>query len=61
MPKGKHDEFMPPHLAQELFHRAGEPKELIWLETEHMMPWKKDVIAQVVMTLRQWLESKGYI
>ncbi len=60
MIQGKHDEFMPPHLAQELFNRAGEPKELIWLETEHMMPWKKEVINQVIKTLRQWLERNGY-
>lgn len=38
--QGKHDEFMPLSLAQELFNRAGEPKEPIWLETEHMLPWK---------------------
>ncbi|MCI0698721.1 alpha/beta hydrolase [candidate division KSB1 bacterium] len=61
MIQGKHDEFMPPSLAQELFARAGEPKELIWLETEHMMPWKKEVIDQVVMTLRQRLERNGYL
>lgn len=61
MIQGKHDELMPPHLAQELFNRAGEPKELIWLETEHMMPWKKEVINRVVMTLRQRLERKGYL
>lgn len=61
MIQGQHDEFMPPHLAQELFNRAGQPKEIIWLETEHMMPWKKEVINQVVAMLRQRLESKGYI
>ncbi len=61
MIQGKHDEFMPPRLAQELFNRAGEPKELIWLETEHMMPWKKEVINQVVITLRRRLERRGYL
>lgn len=61
MIQGKHDEFMPSTLAQELFNRAGEPKEIIWLETEHMMPWKKEVINQVVMTLRQWLEKNRYL
>lgn len=61
MIQGHQDEFMPPALAQELFDRAGAPKEVIWLETEHMMPWRKEVINQVVMTLRQWLEKKGYL
>jgi fermentation-respiration switch protein FrsA (DUF1100 family) len=61
MIQGKYDEFMPPHLAQELFDRAGEPKELIWLETEHMMPWKRELIDRVVLTLRQWLEKNGYL
>jgi dienelactone hydrolase len=61
MIQGKYDEFMPPHLAQELFELADEPKEIIWLETEHMMPWKKEIINQVVATLRKWLEGKKYL
>lgn len=61
MIQGRFDEFMPPQLAQELFNRAGEPKEIIWLETEHMMPWKQDLINQVVMTLRRWLEQHGFL
>ncbi len=61
MIQGRHDEFMPPALAQELFARAGEPKEIIWLETAHLMPWRKEVINQVVRTLREWLEKKGYL
>jgi fermentation-respiration switch protein FrsA (DUF1100 family) len=61
MIQGKQDEFMPPPLAQELFNRADKPKELIWLETEHMMPWKKEVIDKVVMTLRRWLEKNGHL
>lgn len=61
MIQGKYDELMPPQFAQELFDCAGEPKEIIWLETEHMMPWKKDVIDLVVKTLRQWLENNGYL
>jgi hypothetical protein len=61
MIQGKHDELMPPHLAQELFDLAHEPKEIIWLETEHMMPWKKEIINQVIMTLRKWLEQAGYL
>jgi len=52
---------MPPPLAQELFELADEPKEIIWLETEHMMPWKKEIINQVVATLRKWLEKKKYL
>jgi dienelactone hydrolase len=61
MIQGKYDEFMPPHLAQELFDLAGEPKEIIWLETEHMMPWKKELINRVVATLRAWLQVKDYL
>jgi len=61
MIQGKFDEFMPPSLAKELFENAREPKELIWLETKHMMPWKKEVITLVVKTLREWLEGKGYL
>ena len=61
MIQGRYDEFMPPHLAQELFDLAGEPKEIIWLETEHMMPWKKELINRVVATLRTWLEEKKYL
>jgi fermentation-respiration switch protein FrsA (DUF1100 family) len=61
MIQGKYDEFMPPQLAQELFDRAGDPKELLWLETEHMMPWKQEVINNVVAALRRWLERNGYL
>ncbi len=61
MIQGKYDELMPPHLAQELFDLADEPKEIIWLETEHMMPWKKEIINQVIITLRKWLEQAGYL
>lgn len=61
MIQGKYDEFMPPVLAQELFDRALEPKEIIWLETEHMMPWKRELINRIVVTLRGWLERNGYL
>lgn len=61
MIQGAYDEFMPPHLAQELFEHAEEPKEIIWLETGHMMPWKKEIINQVIITLRKWLEQTGHL
>jgi dienelactone hydrolase len=61
MIQGKYDELMPPRFAQELFDRASAPKEIIWLETAHIMPWKKDVIDLVIKTLRQWLEKHGYL
>lgn len=61
MIQGKYDEFMPPVLAQELFDRALEPKDIIWLETEHMMPWKTELINRIVRTLRAWLEKKEYL
>lgn len=61
MIQGKYDEYMPPALAQELFDRAGEPKEIIWLETEHMMPWKTELINRIVTTLRAWLKNKEYL
>ena len=61
MIQGEHDELMPPRLAQELFDFAHEPKEIIWLETEHIMPWKKEIINQVIITLRKWLEQAGYL
>jgi len=61
MIEGKYDEFMPPHLAQELFDHAEEPKDLIWLDTEHMMPWKKELINRIVATLRAELVKRKYL
>jgi len=61
MIEGRYDEFMPPHLAQELFDHAEEPKDLIWLETEHMMPWKKELINRIVATLRHELVERKYL
>lgn len=61
MIQGKNDDQMPPHLAQELFDHAEEPKEILWLETGHMDRQKIEVNNQIVKALREWLEKKNYL
>lgn len=55
MIQGTHDTFFPAENAKKLFNKAGQPKELIWIESSHMAPWKKDLLRQVINTLKVWL------
>jgi hypothetical protein len=55
MIQGTQDTFFPANNARRLFRKAGEPKELIWIESSHMAPWKKDLLRQIILTLKNWL------
>ncbi|MFQ5769000.1 MAG: alpha/beta hydrolase family protein [bacterium] len=61
MIQGTHDSFFPPNNAKKLFNKAGVPKELIWIQSSHMAPWKKDLLKQIISTLKDWLTKNNLL
>ena len=47
MINGKGDSFFPPKSATKLFETAGEPKEMIWHQSDHVMPGEKALIKEL--------------
>lgn len=61
MMNGLRDTMMPPENARQLFEKARQPKKMIWIDSAHMMPWKKDLIQEIVRQLRAWLYEQGLL
>ncbi|MFQ5863770.1 MAG: alpha/beta hydrolase family protein [bacterium] len=61
MIQGTDDPFFPAENAKKLFNKAREPKELLWIESSHMAPWKTDLLRQIVLTLRNWLYKNNLL
>ncbi|MFQ5823368.1 MAG: alpha/beta hydrolase family protein [bacterium] len=55
MIQGTEDPFFPAENAKKLFDKSREPKDLIWIESSHMAPWKKDLLKKIISTLRDWM------
>ena len=49
---GRHDRTVKPEQAQRLFDAAGEPKELVWYDSGHVLP------AQASDFAAQWVRSR---
>lgn len=59
MIQGTRDAFFPTENAQSLFKKAKEPKELIWIESDHLERDNKELLQRTVTILREWLIKNG--
>ncbi|MFC1553425.1 alpha/beta hydrolase family protein [candidate division KSB1 bacterium] len=57
MVNGKNDDFLPVDAVERLYNTAGEPKELIWLDTGHVFATKNELIAQLAGITVDWLDK----
>ena len=61
MVNGRNDEKMPPLCVELLYRRAGEPKEIIWIESRHVEPSESELIDSLTAVVWRWLEKKGLL
>lgn len=61
MINGSEDEEVPPRYAEELFAKAREPKEIVWLEAHHVNPRNVELTKQIVATLKGELTKMGVL
>jgi uncharacterized protein len=52
---GRRDSIVPPELAERLFDAAGEPKEMVWFNSDHILP--REAMAQAARWLRHQMVS----
>jgi len=61
MVNGRGDSLIPPANVAALFDAAREPKELIWMEGEHIQPDETALIGQVSGRVATWLQARGLL
>jgi len=59
MINGRQDERIPLNSVQALFQKAGPPKQLIWLEGDHVYPSKKELIQELTRRTARWMRSNN--
>jgi acetyl esterase/lipase len=61
MINGAGDSLVPRANVLALYDAARQPKELIWVEGEHIQPEETALIAHVSSTVSAWLEKQGLL
>ncbi len=61
MINGKNDERIAKEGIDKLFHAAGEPKELIWHESGHVVPESRKLTQQLTEMMGEWLKKEGLV
>ncbi len=61
MVNGRFDETIPARYVERLYGRAGEPKDIVWIESRHMEPSERGLIDSLTAIVSGWLERKGLI
>lgn len=61
MIQGLHDPYFPAENAKKLFQKLEAPKDLIWINSSHMAPWKKDLLKQIISTLKTWMINNNLL
>jgi len=57
MINGNSDESIPRECVLALYGKAGEPRELIWLETGHVAPEMRELVGRLEQIVGQWTEE----
>jgi hypothetical protein len=55
------DEIIPFACSEELFSKAGEPKKMIRLETDHVLPDQFELLGELIVYVDAWLDEEGLI
>jgi uncharacterized protein len=61
MVNGTGDSLIPRANADALFGAAREPKEMLWLQSEHVQPDEEELIGAVSGWLAAWLARRGLL
>jgi fermentation-respiration switch protein FrsA (DUF1100 family) len=61
MVNGRGDSLIPAANVAALYDAARDPKELIWMEGEHIQPEETALIGQVGGTVATWLHARGLL
>ena len=61
MVNGRDDSRVPLVLVEKLYDKAGEPKELIWLDADHFNTDRELLIAQITEIAAVWLVENGLV
>ena len=61
MVNGSRDTRIPKECVLELYKRAGDPKELIWLDTEHRIQDEADLMVEATGVVLEWLGEQGLL
>jgi len=61
MVNGSRDDRIPRECVLDLFEKAGEPKELIWMDTEHRIQDEADLMAEATGIVLEWLQTQGLL
>jgi len=55
------DEKIPVRCVRLLFNKANRPKELVWLDTQHVHPSNRKLIDSLTRISSDWLERKNLL
>ena len=61
MVNGAGDSLVPRASVLALYEAAREPKELIWVQSEHVQPDEADLIHRLSGTIVSWLAARGLL
>ena len=61
MVNGTGDRMFPRACVDALYEAAGEPKELIWLETGHRIIDQPELMARALEAAMSWLRETGFL
>ncbi len=58
---GREDRLIPTLCARKLHAAKPEPKTVVWLETRHIQPDRKEIVQKVVEITTEWLLRNGIL
>lgn len=61
MVNGAGDSLVPRANVDALYAAAGEPKQLIWIEGEHVQPTEADLLARLSGIITEWLTARDLL
>ncbi|MEW6511700.1 MAG: hypothetical protein AB1428_12165 [Bacteroidota bacterium] len=61
MINGTEDEQIPRRNVELLYHAAGEPKRIRWLESRHVRPDNPELARKIVRALKEEMEKAGVL
>jgi fermentation-respiration switch protein FrsA (DUF1100 family) len=61
MINGAGDSLVPRAHAEALYAAAREPKELLWVQGDHVQPTEAELLARLSETITSWLAARGLL
>ncbi|MCP4725088.1 MAG: prolyl oligopeptidase family serine peptidase [bacterium] len=58
---GKNDRQIPRESVQKLYNKAGQPKSLIWFDSDHIHPTKRNLLSELTEVVAEWVIENDLI